>query len=184
MCGDGCRWLYVAMGGYVWLYVAMDSYGWLGMAMYNHMSSGQRLLSLRLGAIPAVHAMFSWPSPPSWKFYMHNASQSQCETRLECGNASRAAGNSRGRGRDGESWLLSSQLFSRLYGQIYSTGALNSRARQIPSATMTKRSIVRTFSVRLIFTRSEEGQSTQFLKPNFCKSVPPRRINYYSFLRK
>ena len=49
----------MAMGGYVWLYVAMGSYGWLGMAMCNHMSSGQRLLLLRLAAIPAFNAMFS-----------------------------------------------------------------------------------------------------------------------------
>ena len=57
MCSYG--WLYVAMGGYVWLYVSMGSYGGLCMAMRDHMSSVQRLLSLRLGAIPAVQAMFS-----------------------------------------------------------------------------------------------------------------------------
>ena len=57
MCSYG--WLYVAMSGYVWLYVSTGSYGGLCMAMCDHMSSGQRLLSLRLGAIPAVHAMLS-----------------------------------------------------------------------------------------------------------------------------
>ena len=70
LCGvcvamGGYRWLCVAMGGYTWLrvamygYVSMDSYGGLCMAMCDHMSSGQRLLSLRLGAIPEVQAMFS-----------------------------------------------------------------------------------------------------------------------------
>lgn len=60
MCSYGwLRWLCVAMGGYTWLYVSMGSYGGLCTAMCDHMSSGQRLLSLRLGAIPAVHVMSS-----------------------------------------------------------------------------------------------------------------------------
>ena len=188
----GFRWLCVAMGGYRWLCVAMGGYTWLWVAMYGYMSQWVAMGGYVWQCVTTCQAFSGYSHYGSEPFLQfrpcfldlrrhHEISTSTMHCNPSANTAWSAGVLLEPPGTAGGEAGMENLDFSHpnysyaCTAKFNSTGALNSRTRQIPSATMTTRSIVRTFPVRLIFKTNSVFKT---------KSVQHRRINYYSFVRK